>query len=332
MKKSIKFCLPIVVLLVVLSIIQYRNDYKRALYSNNISVVTYAQSLRLDEGSKTLDKYYIPQYNKNVANAKNFAMSNIGHYKDLFKGTDISKASISEMRQLRNFKSKSISDSAMERWRDIDPDRRGVVYYNYLGISSAGVMPYLSAIYDNPLAYSHTYSHKGAFTDKYMLKNMDKEDVLGEYIDQGGYDGPDEQIDEDGVDTSNTDDSGGDDEASAYSESRNKVSSAQKAKDNKYTDKLQTIASELNSLTGLDYDYEQQAVVKLPSEYPKKTKTYEALLAPRHNKEGEDVTGAGKQIEGEMPESYNVKLRYDKESKTFKIVNLDDMPDGFVED
>lgn len=331
MKKFIKFCLPIVVLLVVLSIIQYRNDYKRALYYDNIPVVVYAQSLRLDEGSKTLEKYYIPQYNKNVANAKNFAMSNIGHYEDLFKGTDVLKFSTSEMRQLRDFKGKSISDSAMKRWRDIDPDRRGVVYYNYLGISPAEVMPYVSAISDNPLAYSHTYSHKGAFTDKYMIKNVDKEDVLGEYIDQGGYDGPDEQVDEDGVGTSNTYDSG-DDEASAYSESRNKLSSSQKAKDNKYTDKLQTIASELNSLTGLDYDYEQQAVVKLPSEYPKKAKTYEALLAPRHNKEGEDVTGAGKQIKGEMPESYNVKLRYDKESKTFKIVNLDDMPDGFVED
>ena len=328
MKRFIKFFVGLVIILICLSFFQYRNDYKRALYYNNLSVVTYAQYLRLDEGSKTLKKYYIPEYKKNVTNAKNFALDNIGHYEDLFKGTDISKFSTDEMRRLRGFESKSISNQAMKRWRDIDPDRRAVVYYNYLDIPVSGVLTYFEDIYNNPLAYSHTYSHKGAFTDKYMLKNMDKKDVLGEYIDDGGYSGDDEQIDEDSVTASDDTDTQATSEKSDFE----KLSPKQKKIDNKFREKLDNTVGEINSLTGLDYDYGQQGLVRLPSNYPKKTKTYEITLGARHNKEGEDITGSGPQNIGrDMPPVYTVKLKYDTKNKEFKITNLDDMPQGFVE-
>lgn len=328
MKRFIKFFVGLVIILICLSIFQYRNDYKRALYYNNLSVVTYAQYLRLDEGSKTLKKYYIPQYNKNVTNAKNFALDNIGHYGDLFKGTDVSKFSTDEMKRLRGFESKSISDQAMKRWRDIDPDRRAAVYYNYLGIPASGVLIYFQNIYDTPIAYSHTYSHKSAFTDKYMLKNMDNKDVLGEYIDDGGYSGDDEQIDED----SDTNSYNNDVQATSEESDFEKLSPKQKKIDNKFREKLDNTVGEINSLTGLDYDYEQQGLVRLPSEYPKKTKTYEVTLGAQHNEDGEDITGAGSQNIGrDMPPVYTVKLKYNSENKEFKITNLDDMPQGFEE-
>lgn len=322
MRKWVKVCLGILVIMTLMSIFQYYHDKKRALYRDNTMTLVTASGFRINQ-STNAKSFYQESHKINVANAKQFAKHNIFHYSSLFKKvSDFNSFSDRELEHL--IVNQNFFDLAISYWYVMDPVPRGRLVNIYEDADNDHErLNFMSNIASNPQYYGEYYK-KGQYQNQQEYLDKKHGDILQEYIDDKRYNkeysSEEYRIESKRESQIEADDALDADELSSDSSSGSSITSGkqrltkkQKNIDNNYQDTLSAIADTFTENEGTSFHAGVQASPKLPSEYDKEPKVY-------------SVTFSTPGADNEMRETFVVKLQLNRKNNTFKISNLNDLP------
>lgn len=328
MRKWVKVCLGILVIMTLMSIFQYYHDKKRALYRDNTMTLVTASGFRINQ-STNAKSFYQESHKINVANAKQFAKHNIFHYSSLFKKvSDFNSFSDRELEHL--IVNQNFFDLAISYWYVMDPVPRGRLVNVYEDADNDRErLNFMSNIASNPQYYREYYK-KGQYQNQQEYLDKKDGDILQEYIDDKRYNKEyssedyrlaskrESQMEAD--DAPDADELSRADELASASSSgssitsgKQKLTKKQKNIDNNYQDTLSAIADTFTENEGTSFHAGGQAYPKLPSEYDKEPKVY-------------SVTFSTPSADNEDAKKFVVKLQLNKKNNTFKISNLNDLP------